>query len=132
MHKAALLDTSFFLRFLNETDPLFRNADDYFRYFLANDIDMFISSICVAEYCVGGHVSELPLRNLKIIPFNLNHAIKTGEFAQAESEQGIAYYVSSDSESKKIYDLLHIRQGLSFQFINLTTPCNEFFGFLNF
>jgi len=31
-HKAVLLDTSFFLRFLNDSDPLFKNADGYFRY----------------------------------------------------------------------------------------------------
>lgn len=33
-HKAVLLDTSFFIRFLNDGDPLFLNADGYFRYFL--------------------------------------------------------------------------------------------------
>ena len=32
--KAVLLDTSFFIRFLNDSDPLFKNADGYFRYFL--------------------------------------------------------------------------------------------------
>lgn len=29
-----LLDTSFFIRLLNEADPLHDNALDYFRYFL--------------------------------------------------------------------------------------------------
>lgn len=38
MLKSVLLDTSFFLRFLNEKDPLFENADGYFRYFLEKDI----------------------------------------------------------------------------------------------
>lgn len=32
MHKSVLLDTSFFIRFLNDKDPLFKNADGYFRY----------------------------------------------------------------------------------------------------
>ena len=62
--KAVLLDTSFFLRFLNDADPLFINADDYFRHFLNEDIDMMISTISIAEYCVGGDVHELPLKNL--------------------------------------------------------------------
>jgi len=31
-HKAVLLDTSFFIRFLNDEDSLYNNADDYFRY----------------------------------------------------------------------------------------------------
>lgn len=38
-HNAVLLDTSFFLRFLNDKDPLFKSADGYFRYFLQNEIE---------------------------------------------------------------------------------------------
>jgi hypothetical protein len=81
-HKAVLLDTSFFLRFLNDSDPLFKNADGYFRYFLQKEITMMISTISIAEYCVGGDVHELPLRNLQIVPFNLDHSKRTGEFAK--------------------------------------------------
>ena len=82
MHKAVLLDTSFFLRFLHENSALFSNADGYFKYFLQNDIKMFILTISIAEYCVGGDINELPLKNLQIIPFNLDHSKKTGEFAK--------------------------------------------------
>ena len=81
-HKAVLLDTSFFIRFLNDSDPLFKNADGYFRYFLQNEITMMISTISIAEYCVGGDVHELPLRNLQIVPFNIDHSKRTGEFAK--------------------------------------------------
>lgn len=60
-HKTAvLLDTSLFLRFLNDDDPLFKNADGYFRYFLQEDIDMLISTVSIAEYCIGGDIQELP------------------------------------------------------------------------
>jgi hypothetical protein len=82
IHRAVLLDTSFFLRFLNDSDPLFENADNYFRYFLQKEITMMISTISIAEYCVGGDVHELPLKNLQIIPFNLDHSKRTGEFAK--------------------------------------------------
>jgi len=128
-NKAALLDTSFFLRFLNDASPLFNNADEYFRYFLSHDITMVISTISIAEYCVGGDVHELPLKDLQILPFNLGHTKRTGEFAeivfqnknklklnerniipndtklfaQAYVEASIAYYLSSDTESLKIY-----------------------------
>lgn len=86
MHKAVLLDTSFFLRFLNDTDPLFKNADGYFRYFLQGDIVMVVSTISIGEYCAGGDINELPLKNLQILPFNLDHSKRTGEFAK------IAFY----------------------------------------
>ena len=39
---------------------------------------MMISTISIAEYCVGGDVHELPLRNLQIVPFNLDHSKRTG------------------------------------------------------
>lgn len=156
-HKAVLLDTSFFLRFLNDSDPLFKNADNYFRYFLQKEITMMISTISIAEYCVGGDVHELPLRNLQIIPFNFNHSKRTGEiakiifqnksklklrerniipndaklFSQADSERAVEFYLSSDTESKKIYNLLKQETDPKFQFIDLNTPYSETFGLLD-
>ena len=156
-HKAVLLDTSFFLRFLNENDPLFNYADGYFRYFLQMEITMMISTISIAEYCVGGDVHELPLRNLQIVPFNLDHAKKTGEFAkivflnksklklkerniipndtklfaQADTEKSIEFYLSSDRESLKVYNLLKQETVPKFQFIDLNTAHHQVFGLLD-
>lgn len=144
MHKTVLLDTSFFLRFLNDSDPLFKNADGYFRYFLQKEIGMMISTISIAEYCVGGDVHELPLRNLQIVPFNLDHAKRAGEFAkiihqskgrlqlrerilipndtklfaQADCEKSIEFYLTSDTESFKIYNQLKTASSPRFQFID--------------
>lgn len=157
--KAVLLDTSFFLRFLNDDDPLFNNAESYFRYFLQNEIDMLISTISIAEYCVCGDIHELPLKNLQIVPFNLNHSQRTGEFAkiafhakksgglkvnerniipndtklfaQADCEMTVEFYLSSDSESQKIYNLLKEKSTPKFQFINLNIPYHKTFGILD-
>ncbi len=153
-----LLDTSFFIRFLNDEDPLFKNAMGYYKYFLSNEIKMFISTISIAEYCTGGTIDELPLRNLAILPFNLNHSIKTGEiaktvfsnkgklklnerniipndsklFSQADVETNIIYYLSSDAESLKIYNLLKEESSpLKFNFIDLKIQPNEYFGILD-
>ena len=59
---SVLLDTSFFIRFLNDEDPLFKIAMEYYKYFLHNEIKMFVSTISIAEYCVGGSLDELPLK----------------------------------------------------------------------
>lgn len=157
-HKAVLLDTSFFLRFLNDTDPLFKNADDYFQYFIQQKISMMISTISIAEYCVGGDIHELPLKNLQVVPFNIDHAKRTGEFAkfifqhkgnlnlkqrniipndtklfaQADAETLIEFYLSSDTESIKIYNLLQQQYKPKFQFINLSIPFSQTFGVLDF
>nr|MBP9882931.1 hypothetical protein [Chitinophagales bacterium] len=107
---------------------------------------------------VGGDVHELPLRNLQIVPFNLEHSKRTGEFAkivfqnkgklklserniipndtklfaQADCEKAVEFYLSSDTESYKIYNLLRSETTLKFQFIDLNTPYNETFGLLEF
>ena len=156
-HKAVLLATSFFLRFLNDSDPLFKNADGYFRYFLKQEIAMMVSTISIAEYCVGGDVHELPLRNLQIVPFNLDHSKRTGEFAkivfqnkgklklnerniipndtklfaQADCEKLVEFYISSDTESLKIYNLLKQKTNPKFQFIDLNIPYHQTFGILD-
>ncbi|MBS1542118.1 MAG: hypothetical protein JST14_00660 [Bacteroidetes bacterium] len=155
--KAVLLDTSFFLRFLNDKDPLFKNADGYFRHLLQEDMPMMISTISIAEYCIGGDIHELPLKNLQILPFNVDHAKRTGEFAkivfqnknklklkerntipndtklfaQADIELPINFYLSSDSESIKIYNLLLKESSPKFQFIDLNTPHSATFGILD-
>lgn len=158
MPKGVLLDTSFFLRFLNEADPLFRNADNYYRYFIQQNVPMFISTISVAEYCVGGSVEELPFKDVHVLPFNFTHARRTGEFArivfdhkgklnltqrniipndtklfaQADVEENIDYYLSSDTESMKIYQLLQKESKPAFGFIDLRIPYSEVFGLLGF
>src|SRR6266487_4333042 len=132
MNEAVLCDTSFFIRLLDKTDPLHENAKGYFKYFLEHDNAIMVSTIAIAEYCVQGEVHELPLKNLQIIPFNFDHAKRAGEFAkivfllknklqlkerniipndtklfaQADTERSVEFYLSSDRESLKIYNLL--------------------------
>lgn len=55
------------------------NAKEYFKYFLSNKVTLKCSTISIAEYCVKGKYTELPLRNLQILPFNFNHAVRAGE-----------------------------------------------------
>lgn len=156
-----LLDTSFFIRLLNEEDPLHENALGYFRYFLEHDFMIKISTIAIAEYCVRGEVSELPLKNMLIVPFNFDHAQRAGKmiaevyaekkkrgatiapraivpndtkmFAQADVEPDINFYGTADVECKKVYKMIESAEGkLSFDFIDITIPYTTFFGLLDF
>jgi len=81
MKYSVLLDTSFFIRLLNDQDPLHKNAVGYYKYFLEKEITLKVSTISIAEYCVMGKLEDLPLRNLQILPLNLKDAERTGEFA---------------------------------------------------
>lgn len=151
-----MCDTSFLIRLLNRNDELHNNAKGYFKYFLQNEIIMKCSTIAIAEYCVKGKHTQLPLRNIQILPFNFNHALRAGElaaiahshrntldskdrkiipndtklFAQADSEEGIDAYITSDAESFKLYNLIREYSKLSFEFIDLKIPYSDRFGIL--
>src|SRR5690606_23908142 len=131
MKHSVLLDTSFFVRLLNEADSLHNHAKGYFKWFLENDRTLKVSTVSIAEYCVLGKINELPIKNIQIVPFNFDHAQRTGEFAnilfkankvekeklspraiipndsklfaQADLDSDIEYFVTSDVRSKKTY-----------------------------
>lgn len=158
MPEGALLDTSFFLRFLNENDELFNNANNYYKYFLQKEIKLFISTISIAEYCVGGKIDELPLKNLIVLPFNITHAEKAGEFgrilyearkdkklelderpiiindaklfAQADTDKRINFYVTADSRSLSIYNTIKDKIKLDFIFIDIRNNYTDTFSIL--
>lgn len=159
MKHSVLLDTSFFIRLLNDEDPLHKNARDYYKYFLEQEIILKVSTISIAEYCVRGEIGDLPLKNLQILPFNLDHARRTGElakvvfdnkgalqqanprtiipndsklFAQADIDKSITHFVTSDGRSLEIQKLLKEKVGVKFDVIYINTPHSEVFGILDF
>lgn len=52
-------------------------------------------------------------------------------FAQADCEKAVSIYLSSDTESEKIYKLLRQTITPKFQFVNLNIPYHETFGVLD-
>lgn len=155
---SVLLDTSFLIRLLSKNDPLHQNAEDYYRYFLEKEIPMYISTITVAEYCVNGDISELPLRSVRIIPFNIQHAPIAGGFAnilysarktndisvdnrliipndvklfaQAECTPDVRYFVTSDTKSSKLIDKISEKNVVSFEHMDIHEPYTLNFGIL--
>ena len=67
-----LLDTSFCIRLLKSNDDLHQNAKDYFKHFLEKKIEIFLSSIVVAEYSVKDDPATLPLEFVKINPLTFS------------------------------------------------------------
>lgn len=158
MKHSMLLDTSFFIRLLNENDNLHHNALGYFKYFLEKDIVLKCSTISIAEYCVRGSFDELPWRNLQVVPFNFNHGVRAGEFAktvfkekgkldlnnrniipndtklfaQADIEESITHFVTSDEECIKIHNTLKTQANAKFEIIDIRIPYNETYGLLDF
>ncbi|MBN8703348.1 MAG: hypothetical protein J0M08_09800 [Bacteroidetes bacterium] len=75
-----LLDTSFCIRLLKSNDALHQNTKEYFKYFLEQKIEMYLSSIVIAEYSVKDDANNLPLEYVKIIPFDFFDGKTAGEF----------------------------------------------------
>ncbi len=152
-----LLDTSFFIRLLNENDSLHQNTLKYYKYFLEKQFILKCSTISISEYCVKGQLDELPLKDIQIIPFNINHAQKAGElarivfenkgsfkinkrniipndtnlFAQAETEIDITTFATSDEECLKIYNLLKRKGVIKFEVVNIRRLPSESFGLID-
>ena len=108
---------------------------------------------------MGGAIDQLPLKNLLILPFNIDHAKKAGElgrilydvrksgeliinerpiiindamlFAQAEVESNIKYFVTSDSRSQSLYEAIKSKISIKFSFIDIKTDHTETFGILD-
>jgi hypothetical protein len=58
-------------------------AVDYFRHCLAKQIPMWLSTVAAGEFEVGQPVSDLPLQNFRVQPYNLPHAIKAAALFRA-------------------------------------------------
>jgi predicted nucleic acid-binding protein len=86
MH-SVLLDTSFCIRLLKKDESLHQNVIDYFQYFLEQKIELYISTITVAEYSVKDNPDNLPLKMMKIIPFDFFDGRTAGEFHSILLEQ---------------------------------------------
>ncbi|HEY4196852.1 MAG TPA: hypothetical protein VGM63_15020 [Mucilaginibacter sp.] len=75
-----LIDTSFCIRLVKKDDPLHQNAIDYFEHFLENKIEIYLSTIAIAEYSVKDDIKNIPLRTMKIVPFDFFDGVVAGEF----------------------------------------------------
>ncbi len=159
MKHSVLLDTSFFIRLLNNEDELHENVLSYYKYFLENNIVLKVSTISIAEYCVLGKLEDLPLKDIQVIPFNIKHAERTGEFAhvifafnrtlsdklvpraiipndsklfaQADLDISVTHFVTSDKRS--VNTLKALKSGINpkFDIINVRIPYTHTFGILD-
>lgn len=155
--KIAMLDTSFLIRLLKEDDSLHASAKEYYQYFLENNYMLFVSTVAIAEYCVRGELDQLPFECVRVVPFNLDHAGKAGDyartlyqardngeykpdqrliipndtklFAQASSIRAL-YFVTADVEASKAMDILAKEKGFSVTHVDIHKPLSTFSGML--
>jgi hypothetical protein len=74
------VDTSFLITFVDPSRPHHSIAVDYFRHCVSNGHMLCLSTLVVAEFECGQPISDLPLGNFLIIPFNFRHAVESANF----------------------------------------------------
>jgi len=75
---AFLLDTSFLITLANPLRPHHAAAKFYYREALLRGVPLYLSAIVASEFQVRQSVTDLPLRNLEVLPFNMDHAMTAG------------------------------------------------------
>ncbi|PSR11588.1 MAG: hypothetical protein C7N36_15750 [Bacteroidetes bacterium] len=154
-YKRVFLDTSFLIRLLDASDPDFQNANTYFRRMLKEGTDFLLSTIVVAEYGVGSDIANLPIRQLRLLPFNFSHARLTANFAQSAfigrrkgalevgsrvvipndtkllaqaAVEGVDLFIGRDDNCESVWRFLKDNNELQFLYLDLRTPPEAFFG----
>lgn len=150
---SAMLDTSFFLRLLDGEDPLHDTAYKCFKELCERGFILYISTIAISEYCVQNDTDSLPLANLRVVPFNIDHAVMAGKMnaekmrqrdlgntpdgsrnvvindikmmAQVSVEH-IDYFVTCDTKARKTYDIILKVSDHEFQFIDISNDSLQF------
>jgi len=92
------LDTSFLITFADPDRPNHAVALEYFRHCLTQHIPMWLSTVAAGEFEVKQPVSDLPLQNFRIQPYNLPHAIRAAALLRAVREDT----ASSDEDRRPI------------------------------
>ncbi len=153
--KSVFLDTSFFIRLMNQVDPHHEHAKTYFKRFRDDEVVMATSTIVLAEYGVQGNISHLPLNGLRLLAFDINHARQSSIFAKEafdarrkgaiETEHRVMipndtklmaqahifqadYVVGRDNNFSTLIQFLQGEGLTSCQFLDITLPPNEFWG----
>jgi predicted nucleic acid-binding protein len=80
------LDTSFLITFADPGRMHHAVALEYFRHCLTQRIPMWLSTVAAGEFEVKQPVSDLPLQNFRIQPYNLPHAIRAAALLRAVRE----------------------------------------------
>ncbi|MBU0676473.1 MAG: hypothetical protein KJ626_00015 [Verrucomicrobia bacterium] len=78
MSRMVVVDTTFLISLVDESREAHEAAKKYYRYFLENGMAMLLPTVVVAEFCVKQPITDLPLRNFRVIPFNFEDAQKCG------------------------------------------------------
>lgn len=75
---AFLVDTSYLISLADPGRAHHHVAVSYLREALRRGVPLYLSAIAASEFQVKQAVTDLPLRNFEVLPFNIDHAMQAG------------------------------------------------------
>jgi len=75
---AFLVDTSYLISLADPSRQHHEAAVSYLREALRRKVPVYLSAIVASEFQVKQAVTDLPLRNFVVLPFNFDHAMTAG------------------------------------------------------
>ena len=125
-----LLDTSFCIRLLKSNDELHQNAKDYFKYFLEHKVEIYLSTIVIAEYSVKDDANNL-LSDYNFNCSNINRNVIKDDcklLAQICNRK-ISAYITKDKKSfGQIFLPIQKVKGFNIELLDLAIPLRDFKG----
>jgi len=79
MTVSVLLDTSFLISLVDSNRDNHEAAKKYYTYIIERKIPIYFSSIVASEFAIKQPITDLPLNNFRVLPFNIPHSIKAAE-----------------------------------------------------
>lgn len=79
MNNMAVLDTGFLISLVDRNRLCHQTARSYYRYFLEHGVIMLLPTVVASEFSIVQRVTDLPLRNFRVLPFNFLDALKCAE-----------------------------------------------------
>lgn len=74
-----LLDTSFLITLVDARRPNHEVAHKYYRQMLDDNVVMYFSTIVASEFAIKQPITDLPLKNFRIVPFNIVHSVEAAK-----------------------------------------------------
>ena len=76
---SVLLDVSFLAAFVDAGRPHHPAAMAFYRYCVAQRVPLFLSTVVAEQFARHQPVLDLPLATMRVLPYNLPHAVKAAE-----------------------------------------------------
>ena len=78
---SVLVDLSFLAAFVDAGRPHHGAAMAFYRYCVAQRVPLFLSTVVAEQFARRQPVMDLPLATMRVLPYNLPHAVKAAELS---------------------------------------------------